>query len=236
MTPEWRRLGLAFSGALLLGVPFAGWYLAAARTAPDLAATAALSALLFLDIWCLVYVLATVRAFAGAPAEVLRRLIRPRSGRPHWDSLWAAILRGGSDGPLLAVVFAAVALVAAAVLPRVDQLVPAGAEHVVLLVLAVSAVVLGWTVLAVGYAVHYLRLDVRHRHPTDGSAGLQFPGPDAPQFLDYLYFAVSVATTFGTTDVNVLNRALRRTVMVQSVLAFVFNTVILALVLAVLSP
>ena len=45
-----------------------------------------------------------------------------------------------------------------------------------------------------------------------------------------------MATTFGTTDVNVVNRALRRTVMVQSVLAFVFNTVILALVLAVLSP
>ena len=229
MTPEWRRLGLAFSGALLLGVPFAGWYLAAARTAPDLAATAALSALLFLDIWCLVYVLATVRAFAGAPADVLRRLIRPRSGRPHWDSLWAAILRGGSDGPLLAVVFAAVALVAAAVLPRIDRLVPSGSEQAVLLVLSVSAVVLCWTVLAVGFAVHYIRLDVRH-------SGLQFPGSEPPQFLDYLYFAVSVATTFGTTDVNVTDRLLRRTVTGQAVLAFAFNTVILALVLAALGP
>jgi hypothetical protein len=236
MAPESRRFLVAIGIALLLGVPFAGAYLLTAQTESDLVATAALSGLLFLDVWCLVYVLATVRAFAGAPAEVLRTLIRPSPGVSKFSSLWATILRGGSDGPLLAVVFAAVALVAAAVLPRVDQLVPAGAEHVVLLVLAVSAVVLGWTVLAVGYAVHYLRLDVRHRHPTDGSAGLQFPGPDAPQFLDYLYFAVSVATTFGTTDVNVTDRLLRRTVTGQAVLAFAFNTVILALVLAALGP
>ena len=121
------------------------------------------------------------------------------------------------------------ALVAAAVLPRIDELVPGGSERVLLLVLSVSAVVLCWTVLAVGFAVHYIRLDVRH-------SGLQFPGGDPPQFLDYLYFAVSVATTFGTTDVDVTDRVMRRTVTVQAVLAFAFNTVILALVLAVLSP
>ena len=84
-------------------------------------------------------------------------------------------------------------------------------------------------VLAVGFAVHYVRLDVRH-------SGLQFPGSEPPQFLDYLYFAVSVATTFGTTDVNVTDRLLRRTVTGQAVLAFAFNTVILALVLAALGP
>jgi Protein of unknown function (DUF1345) len=229
MAPESRRFLVAIGIALLLGVPFAGAYLLAARTESDLVATAALSGLLFLDVWCLVYVLATVHAFAGAPAEVLRTLIRPSSGRPKLSSLWATILRGGSDGPLLAVVFAAVALVAAAVLPRIDRLVPSGSERAVLLVLSVSAVVLCWTVLAVGFAVHYIRLDVRH-------SGLQFPGSEPPQFLDYLYFAVSVATTFGTTDVNVTDRLLRRTVTAQAVLASVFNTVILALVIAALSP
>jgi uncharacterized membrane protein len=189
----------------------------------------AIGGLLFLDVWCLVYVLATVRAFAGAPAEVLRALIRPSSGSTDWTSLWARILRGGSDGPLIAVLFALVALIAAAVLPRIDTLAPTGPEHTVLLVLAVSAVVLCWTVLAFGFAVHYIRLDVRH-------SGLQFPGTQSPQFGDYLYFSISVATTFGTTDVDVTDRMLRITVAVQGVLAFVFNTVILALVLAALSP
>ena len=222
MAAESRRFLIALGIALLLGVPFGAAYLAEARTAADLVATAALSGLLFLDVWCLVYVLATVRAFAGAPTEVLHKLIRPSPGFPNWSALWARILRGGSDGPLIAIVFAAVALVAAAVLPRIDQLVPSGPEHVVLLVLAVSAVVLCWAVLALGYAVHYVRLDVRQS--VEGTGGLQFPGLGPPQFVDYLYFAVSVATTYGTTDVNVTDRALRRTVTVQSVLAFAFNT------------
>jgi hypothetical protein len=229
MAPEGRRLLVALGIALLLGVLFAAAYVSAARTPSDPVDIAALTGLLFLDVWCLVYVLATVRAFAGAPAEVLHTLIRPRTGLTDWSSWWARILRGGSDGPLLVIVFAAVALVAAAVLPRINQLVPGGAERVVLLALAVSAVVLCWTVLAVGYAVHYIRLDVRH-------PGLQFPGSDPPQFFDYLYFAVSVATTFGTTDVTVTDRVLRRAVTAQAVLAFAFNTVILALVLAALSP
>ena len=65
MAPEGRRLLVAVGIALLLGVPFAAAYVAAARTPSDLLATAALTGLLFLDVWCLVYVLATVRAFAG---------------------------------------------------------------------------------------------------------------------------------------------------------------------------
>ena len=177
---------------------------------------------------------------------MLRTLIRPASGPPKLSSLWATILRGGSDGPLIAVLFAAVALIAATVLPRIDTLVPTGPGHAVLLILAVSAVVLCWTVLAVGFAVHYVRLDVRHRthghggthgpEGADGRGALDFPGTESPQFGDYLYFSISVATTFGTTDVNVTDRTLRLTVAVQGVLAFVFNTVILALALAALNP
>jgi uncharacterized membrane protein len=234
MAPELRRFLVAVGVALVPGLVLAASYVAVARSSSDLWAALAAGGLLFLVVWCLVYVLATVRAFAGAPAEVLRKLMTPRSGPADWTSVSTAILRGGSDGPLLAVLFASVALIAATVLPRIDTLVPTGPEHVVLLVLAVSAVVLCWMVLAVGFAVHYVRLDVRHS--ADGRGGLDFPGTDSPQFGDYLYFSISVATTFGTTDVNVTDRTVRLTVAVQGVLAFVFNTVILALVLTALSP
>jgi uncharacterized membrane protein len=220
---ERHRFLMALGVAGALGI-LVGLYVGAARASWNADAALAIGGLLFLDAWCLVYVCATASAFAGQPTEVLRTL-----DRPHARGWWPRILRSGSDGPLLAILFAAVALVAAAVLPRVDKLVPAGAEQVLLLVLAVSAIVLGWAVLAVGFAVHYIRLDDVH-------SGLQFPGPADPQFVDYLYFAVSVATTFGTTDVNVTNQLLRRTVTVHAVLGFVFNTVILALVIAALSP
>ena len=120
----------------------------------------------------------------------------------------AAILRGGSDGPLLAVLFASVALVAATVLPPIDTLVPDRARTRVLLILAVSAVVLCWTVLAVGFAVHYVRLDVRRPTPRR----LHFPGTDSPAVRRLPLLRVSVTTMFGTTDVNVTDRAVRRTI------------------------
>ena len=232
MAPERRRLLVAFGIALLLGVPFAGAYLAAARTASDLVATAALSALLFLDVLVPGLRAGHGAAFAGAPAEVLRTPDPPaHPGAARSSSLWAAILRGGSDGPLLAVVFAAVALVAAAVLPRIDQLVASrlGAGG------AAGARGVGGGALLDG-AGGRLRGALHPARRDRATPGCSSPAPTPPQFLDYLYFAVSVATTFGTTDVNVTNRVLRRTVTGQAVLAFAFNTVILALVLAVLSP
>ncbi|HWO61339.1 MAG TPA: hypothetical protein VNO31_15020, partial [Umezawaea sp.] len=55
-----------------------------------------------LDTWCLTYVVATWRAFAGARADVLGELISPTAA-PNW----IAILRGGSNGPSIAILCAA---------------------------------------------------------------------------------------------------------------------------------
>ena len=52
---------------------------------------------------------------------------------------------------------------------------------------------------------------------------------------DYVYFAVSVGTTPGTTDVQVDSRHMRRVVTAHALIAFAFNTVILALVLSALT-
>ena len=44
-----------------------------------------------------------------------------------------------------------------------------------------------------------------------------------------------MATTFGTTDVDVTTTRLRRAVMGHAVLTFVFNTVIIALLVSALA-
>ncbi len=43
-----------------------------------------------------------------------------------------------------------------------------------------------------------------------------------------MYFALSVMTTLGTTDVMVTSHEMRRTVAANSVIAFVFNTITVA--------
>lgn len=61
--------------------------------------------------------------------------------------------------------------------------------------------------------------------------GLEFPGARKdfmPDYVEFLYFAFTIAVALQTSDVAVTSREMRRLVLLQSVLAFVFNTTILA--------
>lgn len=97
--------------------------------------------------------------------------------------------------------------------------------------LALATVLGSWllvpTVFALTYASRYYH-DQRGHQP----GGLQFPGADAaftPGYGDFLYFALTIAVACQTADVSVSRPAMRRLVLLQSVLAFAFNTAILAL-------
>jgi uncharacterized membrane protein len=93
--------------------------------------------------------------------------------------------------------------------------------------LGVAVVIGSMVVIFTSYAVRYARQDA-----VDG--GVEFPGDDAPRFGDYLYLAIQVATTFGSSDVNITKRAFRRIVSVNSLVSFAFNSVIVALLVSVL--
>ena len=44
-----------------------------------------------------------------------------------------------------------------------------------------------------------------------------------------MYFAITIGTTFATSDVNVVSRRLRWTVATDSVLAFFHNAIVMAI-------
>ena len=78
------------------------------------------------------------------------------------------------------------------------------------------------------------------RQASDGEGkaahGLEFPGDDGPpDYGDFLYFSITVAATSQTSDVSVSSRAMRRLVLAQALLAFVFNTGVLALTINILA-
>lgn len=64
-------------------------------------------------------------------------------------------------------------------------------------------------------------------HGIDG--GLAFPGTQPPDYWDFVYFALVLGMTFQVSDVDVTSRKLRRLAAVHGLLAFLFNTVIVAL-------
>jgi uncharacterized membrane protein len=97
--------------------------------------------------------------------------------------------------------------------------------------LAFAAVTIfgSWLLLPVLFALSYAGGYYRSKPP----GGLVFPpsvdGADAPDYLDFLYFSFTIAVAAQTADVAINSRRLRRLVLLQSLLAFVFNAAILAL-------
>jgi uncharacterized membrane protein len=77
------------------------------------------------------------------------------------------------------------------------------------------------------FALHYAH--DYYLHTGGGDRGLLFPGTAQPDYFDFLYAAAIIGTSGQTADVSFNTSPTRRLAMVHSVLAFFFNTIVLAL-------
>ena len=100
--------------------------------------------------------------------------------------------------------------------------------------LTVLTIVSSWAFTQVMFAVHYAH-DYYATVARGQSGGLEFPGEQAPDYADFLYFSCVIGTSAQTADVNLCSRAMRRTGLVHCVLAFFFNTTLLALTINIAS-
>jgi uncharacterized membrane protein len=105
---------------------------------------------------------------------------------------------------------------------------PALTLHVVL---SVTAIVLSWmlahTLFALRYA-HAYYVDAHKLKRTEIQGGLMFPGKEEPDYLDFAYFSFVIGMTCQVSDVQIASKRLRRLAMVHGLIAFMFNTAILA--------
>ena len=58
---------------------------------------------------------------------------------------------------------------------------------------------------------------------------LDFPGDRPPDYRDFLYYAFVIGCAAQTGDVSTVSRDMRMVSLVHGIIAFVFNTAILAL-------
>jgi uncharacterized membrane protein len=98
--------------------------------------------------------------------------------------------------------------------------------------IAFSAILGSWLFVNFAFAFHYAHEVYRTKLSVNS---LSFPNEKEPDYWDFLYFAIVVGTTFQTSDVEIRSRILRRTAMVQGLVAFLFNTAIIALTVSVAS-
>ncbi|WP_225830127.1 DUF1345 domain-containing protein [Streptomyces sp. NK08204] len=167
--------------------------------------------------YLLSYLAFTVVAFSTASAQQ----IRTWAEREDRGTVMQRYFLGTAPGPGVSIFIAAAALVVAVVWRpgHMGSALPWAPRVVVALALVASA----WACVLVSFAVAFHADNL-----LENEKALEFPGGGSALWADYVYFAVSVMATFGTTDVNVTSRKMRRTVATNAVIAFVFNTVTVA--------
>jgi uncharacterized membrane protein len=127
---------------------------------------------------------------------------------------------------------AAVAAVAAIALELRTAKAFAGALKGGHVLFAFGTVALSWFFVHLIFAIHYAH---EYYRPDEGEVsarkreGLRFPGEDPPDFWDFLHFALVIGVANQTADVAITAKPLRRLVTLHGLVAFVFNTVVLAL-------
>ena len=94
------------------------------------------------------------------------------------------------------------------------------------LVLAIVTIVLSWAFIHTTFSLHY----AHEFYDREGGGGMAFPGgEEEPDYWDFVYFSFVIGMTSQVSDVGVTTKQIRRTVAIHGVVAFLFNTAILAL-------
>ena len=104
-------------------------------------------------------------------------------------------------------------------------------ERVLQLAVALLTTTLSWSLVHLLFALEYAKLFYFDPHSTEKDAppgGLVFPGGHQPDYSDFFYFSFIIGVACQTADVDISARQMRRMALFHGLIAFLFNTVILA--------
>jgi len=95
---------------------------------------------------------------------------------------------------------------------------------------SLGVIALSWLFVHVIFTLHYAHEFYAPKDKGKGDRqGLIFPGEDDADYWDFLHFALIIGVANQTADIQISSQKLRRIATLHSLVAFLFNTVILAL-------
>ena len=99
----------------------------------------------------------------------------------------------------------------------------------------IAGVTFSWILLHILFTSRYAHLYYGDHATKKGemARGLEIPGNEAPDYMDFAYFAFVIGMTFQVSDIQISSRQIRRVVLAHGILSFLFNTVIVALTINV---
>ncbi|MFC3070724.1 DUF1345 domain-containing protein [Phenylobacterium soli] len=175
------------------------------------------------DLMCLAFMLSVTGAMIDhSPDDIRARAEREDEGR----------------GLILGLVLVAAAASVAAIGAELGL---AKTAHGVLkaadVTLVVGTVALSWLMVQLVFALHYAHEYYDENEACEGhdTKGLAFPGGETPDYWDFIHFSIVVGVAAQTADIAFTSKGMRRIGTVHSLVAFVFNTVIVALTINLLA-
>jgi uncharacterized membrane protein len=159
---------------------------------------------------------------------ILHMVMDPRreasvQSKPEDENQWVLVALG---------IVAALAAIAAIVWELGPVKNMAGWPKAGHLALVGATVLSAWAFLQTMFALHYAGVYfLRQKGKYQG--GLAFPECPEPNWLEFFYQAFVIGCTFASSDVNVTSKRMRRIVVIQGVVGFFFNAIILALTINV---
>jgi uncharacterized membrane protein len=91
---------------------------------------------------------------------------------------------------------------------------------------AVLSVAVSWALIQVDYLLRYA-----HLYYAEPVGGIDFNQDDPPQYTDFAYFSVGLGMTYQVADTNLRDNTMRRIVIAQTLLAYLFGAIILATII-----
>ncbi|WP_336165917.1 DUF1345 domain-containing protein [Acinetobacter sp. 161(2023)] len=130
---------------------------------------------------------------------------------------------------IMLIVLLAISMCLVAILVQLSQLPSDHFEKIGHVALSLFTIVSAWLFMHTVFALHYAHDFYMALSRNEENGGLEFPGTKYPTYPDFLYFSYIIGTSAQTADVSVTTRHMRLLNLFHFVLAFGFNTTILAI-------
>jgi uncharacterized membrane protein len=169
------------------------------------------------DCGALLYMAAAMLVMRDCPVDEMRR----RANRFDEPQLSFTILT------LLAIVASFVAI-----FHEFSAAKAASDTRLLSLALGGVTLIISWTLTHTMFTLHYAHL---HYGKGPAAGGIMRPEKGDPTYTDLVYFSFLIGCATETSDFMSCNSAIRRFMILHSIVAYVFNVVIVALTISVIS-
>jgi uncharacterized membrane protein len=97
------------------------------------------------------------------------------------------------------------------------------------IIVSLIGVGLSWVLLHTMFTLRYAHLYFILDDKNKTAGGIDFPNETNPDYIDFAYFSFTIGMTFQVSDVTTSSKRIRQFVLVHGLIAFIFNTLIVAL-------